>query len=75
MEFLEAEGCHLKAERGNRVFPVRRQLRQPVQEALERAMYRAGVTVRPGESDGNLHERGTDFPASQQGDRPTEPDR
>ena len=47
MEFLEAEGCPLKTERGNRVFPVS-DSSASVQEALERAMYRAGVTVRQG---------------------------
>ena len=47
MEFLEAEGCPLKTERGNRVFPVSDRSAS-VQEALERAMYRAGVTVRQG---------------------------
>lgn len=46
MEFLEAEGCPLKTERGNRVFPVS-DSSASVQQALERALGRAGVTVRP----------------------------
>ena len=45
MEFLEAEGCPLKTERGNRVFPVS-DSSASVQQALERALGRAGVTVR-----------------------------
>ena len=45
MEFLESEGCPLKTERGNRVFPVS-DSSASVQQALERALGRAGVTVR-----------------------------
>lgn len=37
MEFLEAEGCPLKTERGNRVFPVS-DSSASVQQALERAL-------------------------------------
>lgn len=39
MEFLEAEGCPLKTERGNRVFPVS-DSSASVQQALERALGR-----------------------------------
>lgn len=44
MEFLEAEGCPLKTERGNRVFPVSDSA-VSVQQALDRALQRAGVEV------------------------------
>ena len=42
--FFEENGCALKTERGNRVFPVSDRS-QSVLEALQRAMRRAGVTV------------------------------
>ena len=45
MEFFEAEGCPLKTERGNRVFPVSDKS-QSVLTALEGAMKQAGVTVK-----------------------------
>lgn len=44
-EFLEAHGCPLKVERGNRVFPQSDSARS-VLDALERAMEQAGVAVR-----------------------------
>jgi len=47
MAFFEEQGCHLKTERGNRVFPVTDQSRS-VLEALRNAMKAAGVTVRTG---------------------------
>ena len=47
MAFFEAEGCRLKTERGNRVFPVSDRS-QSVLEALRAAAERAGVTVRQG---------------------------
>ena len=45
MEFLEAAGCELKTERGNRVFPVSDRS-QSVLDALQNEMRRSGVTVR-----------------------------
>ena len=45
MEFLEGEGCPLKTERGNRVFPVSDKS-QSVLEALRSAAVKAGVTIR-----------------------------
>jgi len=45
--FFEENGCPLKTERGNRVFPVSDRS-QSVLEALQRAMRRAGVTVHTG---------------------------
>ena len=45
MDFLEGEGCPLKTERGNRVFPVSDKS-QSVLEALRSAAVRAGVTIR-----------------------------
>ena len=47
MDFLEAHGCPLKTERGNRVFPVSDQSRS-VLEALKSAAVKAGVTIRTG---------------------------
>lgn len=44
-DFLEEQGCPLKVERGNRVFPQSDSARS-VLEALERAMKQAGVEVR-----------------------------
>ena len=44
-EFFEENGCALKTERGNRVFPVSDRS-QSVLEALQRAMRRNDVTVR-----------------------------
>lgn len=43
--FFEENGCALKTERGNRVFPVSDRS-QSVLEALQRAMRRSGVDVR-----------------------------
>ncbi len=45
MDFLEGAGCHLKTERGNRVFPVSDRS-QSVLDALQNEMRSAGVTVR-----------------------------
>ena len=45
MDFLEDEGCALKTERGNRVFPVTDKSFS-VLDALKSAMRRKGVTVR-----------------------------
>lgn len=45
MEFLEAAGCPLKTERGNRVFPVSDKS-QSVLEALKAAARKAGITIR-----------------------------
>ena len=45
MVFLEKEGCALKTERGNRVFPVSDRSAS-VLEALKKAMTQYGVTVR-----------------------------
>ena len=45
MLFFEAEGCPLKTERGNRVFPVSDRS-QDILTALKRAMDRVGVSVR-----------------------------
>lgn len=42
--FLEAAGCPLKTERGNRVFPVSDKS-QSVLEALKRQLHKYGVTV------------------------------
>ena len=47
MDFLEASGCPLKTERGNRVFPVSDRS-QSVLEALSRAAKAAGVEFRRG---------------------------
>ena len=45
MEFLEKEGCPLKTERGNRVFPVSDRS-QSVLDALTKAARRLNVTVK-----------------------------
>ena len=45
MDFLEAHGCALKTERGNRVFPVTDKS-YSVLDALKNAMRRQGVTVK-----------------------------
>ena len=45
MDFLEDQGCALKTERGNRVFPVTDKSFS-VLDALKNAMRRQGVTVR-----------------------------
>ena len=44
MDFFATNGCQLKTERGNRVFPVSDRS-QSVLEALQRAMRQSGVTV------------------------------
>lgn len=45
MAFFEAQGCPLKTERGERVFPVSDRS-QSILEALQRALSRTGVTVK-----------------------------
>ena len=45
MAFFEENGCPLKTERGNRVFPVSDRS-QSVLEALQKAMCRENVTVK-----------------------------
>ncbi len=45
MHFLEKQGCSLKTERGNRVFPVSDRSAS-VLEALQKALRRNGVNVR-----------------------------
>ena len=57
-EFFEDNGCALKTERGNRVFPVSDRS-QSVLEALQRAMRRAGVTVLTGRAKEILTADGT----------------
>ena len=47
MEFFEQNGCALKTERGNRVFPVTDRS-QSVLECLQRELRRSGVTVQTG---------------------------
>lgn len=56
-EFFEENGCELKTERGNRVFPVSDRS-QSVLEALQRAMRRAGVDVRTAKVKGILTDSG-----------------
>ena len=57
MAFFEENGCALKTERGNRVFPVSDKS-QSVLEALQKAMRRAGVEVRTGRVREILTENG-----------------
>ena len=57
MDFLEAAGCELKTERGNRVFPVSDKA-QSVLDALKNEMRRAGVVVRTGRVKEILTENG-----------------
>ena len=45
MDFFEKNGCALKTERGNRVFPISDRS-QSVLDCLQRAMRSAGVTIR-----------------------------
>ena len=45
MEFLEAHGCLLKVERGNRVFPVSDKS-SSVLECLRNVMHRSGVQIK-----------------------------
>ena len=47
MDFFEENGCPLKTERGNRVFPVSDRS-QSVLECLQQQMRKVGVTVRTG---------------------------
>lgn len=44
-EFFETQGCPLKTERGNRVFPVSDRA-QSILDCLEKAMKQAGVSVK-----------------------------
>ena len=57
MEFFESQGCGLKTERGQRVFPVTDRS-QSVLDALQRAMKKAGVTVQTGKAEAILVEDG-----------------
>ncbi len=57
MAFFEENGCPLKTERGNRVFPVSDRS-QSILDALQRAMRRHGVTVRNGRVLGIRTENG-----------------
>ncbi len=57
MAFFEVNGCPLKTERGNRVFPVSDRS-QSILDALQRAMRRHGVTVRNGRVLGIRTENG-----------------
>lgn len=57
MAFLEKNGCPLKTERGNRVFPVSDRS-VSVLDALERAMYQGGVAVKKGRARTILTENG-----------------
>ncbi len=47
MAFFEENGCPLKTERGNRVFPVTDRS-QSILDCLQNALRRSGVTVRTG---------------------------
>ena len=47
MEFFETQGCALKVERGNRVFPVTDKS-SSVLECLRNVMHRSGVQVKTG---------------------------
>jgi len=58
MDFLEGEGCPLKTERGNRVFPVSDKS-QSILEALKRSAAGAGVTVRTGRATQILMDHGS----------------
>lgn len=57
MAFFEAQGCKLKVERGNRVFPVSDRSAD-VLAALSRAMRASGVTQRQGSASEILTENG-----------------
>lgn len=48
MDFLEKNGCPLKTERGNRVFPVSDRA-QSVLDCLQKELVRSGVTISEGE--------------------------
>ena len=65
MAFLEENGCPLKTERGNRVFPVSDRSAS-VLDTLERAMHHAGVTVQKARVRAILMENGKagDTPAA-----------
>ena len=47
MDFFETHGCHLKVERGNRVFPVSDKS-SSVLECLRNVMHRSGVQINTG---------------------------
>ena len=57
MSFFEENGCSLKTERGNRVFPVTDKSIS-VLECLQRELRRSGVTVRTGRVTEILQENG-----------------
>jgi predicted Rossmann fold flavoprotein len=58
MRFFEANGCPLKTERGNRVFPVSDRSAS-VLEVLQKELHRSGVTVRTGRVTEILTENGS----------------
>ena len=58
MRFFEANGCPLKTERGNRVFPVSDRSAS-VLEVLQKELRRSGVTVRTGRVTEILTENGS----------------
>ena len=55
--FFEERGCHLKTERGNRVFPVTDKA-QSILDCLQNELRRSGVTVRTARVKGILTENG-----------------
>ncbi len=55
MAFFRENGCPLKTERGNRVFPVSDQSRS-ILECLKNALHRAGVTVKTARVQALLHD-------------------
>ena len=58
MAFFDENGCALKTERGNRVFPVSDRS-QSVLETLQKVMRRCGVMVKTGRVKGILTANGT----------------
>lgn len=57
MDFFDGNGCPLKTERGNRVFPVSDKS-QSVLDTLQRVLRRSGVTVQTGRVRELLTENG-----------------
>ena len=58
MAFFEGQGCALKTERGNRVFPVSDRS-QSVLDAMEKALRDSGVAVRTARAKAILTQQGT----------------
>lgn len=58
MEFFESNGCPLKTERGNRVFPVSDRS-QSILDCLKAQLRKAGVSVQTGKVLGILTTNGT----------------